>query len=199
MSIITIATPEQAAPTIAAIFFLLVRYVIRQLECCQGLPEMLVVERHHLYRIIAHKPQSGNLAIQKTMSCFGICFYAVDFHFFFWLSMYLLTTSKETAPTDDIKQLLLQSDGSLDFNFGNILRNSCARKPFSRVTAFLTTKVGGMSIRRWTWSGITSMSRITIPKVLQYWGASSFIFFPIWSSNTWRRYFGQNTTWYWQL
>ena len=41
---------------------------------------------------------------------------AVDLHFFFWFSIYLFTTSRDTVPTDDMKLLLVQRDGNLVFN-----------------------------------------------------------------------------------
>ena len=109
----------------------------------------------------------------------------------FCSSIYLFTVSRETAPTELIKQLLVHRVGILVFNFGYSSRRICDVRPLSFLMHSAIPGSGAQSINRWTWSGMTSMS-ITSKS---YMSAVSFIRTLSRSSmpsvKTFRLYFGQ--------
>ena len=78
----------------------------------------------------------------------------------FWSSMYLWTTDRDTAPTEEMDALLVQSVGNLVYRSGYLPRIFHALMPFSRWTQRMMPKRGLQSMSRPTWSGITSISRI---------------------------------------
>lgn len=117
----------------------------------------------------------------------------------FWSSMYLWTTDRDTAPTEEMDALLVQSVGNLVYRSGYLPRIFHALMPFSRWTQRMMPKRGLQSMSRPTWSGITSISRIW---KWYYPATSRKISFRSWSlggGSTFRLYFGQKMTWYWQL
>ena len=82
----------------------------------QCLARQLVVAVEHLHRVVSHDAEAVDEFLQLTTLRVRVQLVAVDLHFFFWFSIYLFTTSRDTVPTDDMKLLLVQRDGNLVFN-----------------------------------------------------------------------------------
>ena len=73
-----------------------------------------------------------------------------SFHTDFWFSIYFLTTSRETLPTEAIKQLRVHRLGSLDLSEGNSFLRSEADSRLRSFTHCMTPYLGLQSIRRCT-------------------------------------------------
>src|SRR5581483_1367707 len=109
--------------------------------------------------------------------------------------MYGLMTERGEPPTVEQNTLFVQRVGRRDFSFGNSCRSRREDRPFTRRTNGAIPYCGSTSQRICTWSGITSISRIServssaTPAMISLSRAS------IGGVRTLRRYFGQNTTW----
>ena len=112
--------------------------------------------------------------------------------------MYRLTTSRVTAPTDEINALRVQREGKRLFRDGNSFLRVREDAPLSFRTHSMIPNRGLTSIMRWTWSGMISISRISN----RYFSLTSLKISlsrtSIPSVNTRRLYLGQKITWYWQ-
>ena len=110
--------------------------------------------------------------------------------------MYCLIISSGAPPTVETKYELVQSVGRRDFNDGNSDRKACEEAPLICLTARLIPYCGSTSIKRCTWSGMTSISITSALISADFCAMSSFKRSAILPTRTLRRYLGHQTTWY---
>ena len=110
--------------------------------------------------------------------------------------MYCLIISIGAPPTVETKYELVQSVGRRDFNDENSDRKACEEAPLICLTARLIPYCGSTSIKRCTWSGITSISITSALISAAFCAMSSFKRSAILPTRTLRRYLGHQTTWY---
>ena len=101
-------------------------------------------------------------------------------------------------PVVKMQTELVQSVGSLLFRAGYSFRSTLEVTPFICLTILYIPKVGSQSISRWTWSGMTSISKISAFSSVAMWKSKCFSLSSMPLTRTLRRYFGHQTTWYWQ-